>query len=208
MTASRPAMFRAALRFPAFLFLLPAIASAHPGHYHPGEEDEFDALTAGFLHPLGGIDHLLLALAVGWLAFAWLGGKSRVGSLAGFLGALGGGALIGRGLGVVPGMEWALSLSLMAAGVAFIAGGHFRSSAWITLVVASGLAHGFAHGAEAAASMVFPPYALGLLASTTLLLATGALLQQAALRTRHPLVPRSLGASLLCIAAFSLFQSF
>lgn len=34
----------------AALVLLPSLAMAHPGHYHPGEGDEFDALRANFLH--------------------------------------------------------------------------------------------------------------------------------------------------------------
>ncbi len=34
----------------AAIVLLPSLAMAHPGHYHPGEEDEFDALRANFLH--------------------------------------------------------------------------------------------------------------------------------------------------------------
>jgi hypothetical protein len=47
------------------LFLLPALAMAHPGHYHPGEEDEFDALRADYLHLHGfwEIGLALLALA-------------------------------------------------------------------------------------------------------------------------------------------------
>lgn len=49
----------------AGLFLLPALASAHPGHYHPpGETDEFDALRANFLHLHGSLEISLACLAL------------------------------------------------------------------------------------------------------------------------------------------------
>lgn len=50
----------------ALLVLAPAIAAAHPGHYHPpGEEDEFDQLRADYFHLHGYLEVGLLALAVG-----------------------------------------------------------------------------------------------------------------------------------------------
>lgn len=57
--------------FTAGLFLLPTLAFAHPGHYHPGEEDEFDALRANFLHLHGtleiGLAFLALVAAIAFL---------------------------------------------------------------------------------------------------------------------------------------------
>lgn len=46
------------------LFLLPSIAAAHPGHYHPDETDEFDALRANFLHLHGNFEIGLAACAL------------------------------------------------------------------------------------------------------------------------------------------------
>jgi len=40
----------------AIFLVLNATAFAHPGHYHPGEEDEFDALRANFLHLHGPLE--------------------------------------------------------------------------------------------------------------------------------------------------------
>lgn len=48
----------------AALGFLPSLASAHPGHYHPGEEDEFDAISSGMLQSLTGADLLLLVLTI------------------------------------------------------------------------------------------------------------------------------------------------
>ena len=39
-------------------------ALAHPGHYHPGEEDEFDALLSNFLHLHGYLEFGLVSLAL------------------------------------------------------------------------------------------------------------------------------------------------
>jgi hypothetical protein len=48
------------------LVFLPALALAHPGHYHPpGEEDEFDQLRADYLHLHGPLEFGLAALALG-----------------------------------------------------------------------------------------------------------------------------------------------
>ena len=48
----------------AGLVFLPSLALAHPGHYHPGEEDEFDALRANFLHLHGTLEISLAFLAL------------------------------------------------------------------------------------------------------------------------------------------------
>src|SRR6202163_4703611 len=64
-------MHRTALRLSAAaaLALIPAIASAHPGH------EGAAGLAHGFMHPLGGIDHILAMVAVGLIA-ARLGGRA------------------------------------------------------------------------------------------------------------------------------------
>ena len=53
----------------AILVLAPAIAAAHPGHYHPpGEDDEFDQLRADYFHLHGYLEIGLLALAAAAVA--------------------------------------------------------------------------------------------------------------------------------------------
>ena len=52
--------------FARIVVFLPAIALAHPGHYHPpGEEDEFDQLRADYLHLHGPLEIGLAAVALG-----------------------------------------------------------------------------------------------------------------------------------------------
>src|SRR6266404_5261532 len=62
-------MHRTALRIAAVLLALaPTVAFAHPGH-------DGASLVSGFLHPLGGFDHIIAMVAVGLLA-ARLGGRA------------------------------------------------------------------------------------------------------------------------------------
>jgi hypothetical protein len=55
------------------ILLLPAVAGAHPGHVHPDEKDEFDALTAAALQPLSSSDYVMISLSAavagGFLCF-------------------------------------------------------------------------------------------------------------------------------------------
>ena len=53
----------------AILVFVPAIAAAHPGHYHPpGEDDEFDQLRADYFHLHGYLEIGLLVLAAAAVA--------------------------------------------------------------------------------------------------------------------------------------------
>jgi hypothetical protein len=50
---------------PAFWFLSQLCATAHPGHYHPpGEDDEFNAFRADWLHVHGWLEISLALLAL------------------------------------------------------------------------------------------------------------------------------------------------
>lgn len=119
MISVKISIFKFVSRLSGLICLFPLMLQGHPGHYHPGEEDEFDAMTAGFVHPLTGMDHLLLALAAGWLALTWK--KDRAAMPAGaFLIALVGGAFAGRGMTAGVGIEVALAVTVLAAGFAFL----------------------------------------------------------------------------------------
>ncbi|HCT72831.1 HupE/UreJ family protein [Psychrobacter aquimaris] len=52
----------------ALLSLLPTLALAHPGHGLMAEESTFStSVLSGIMHPLTGLDHLMLALGMGLL---------------------------------------------------------------------------------------------------------------------------------------------
>jgi hypothetical protein len=70
--------------------LLPSLALAHPGHYHPDETDEFDFLRATFFHSHGLLDYVLAAVILVSVAVACLHGRPavRIGAMAAALGSL------------------------------------------------------------------------------------------------------------------------
>jgi hypothetical protein len=64
---------------------LPAIALAHPGHYHPpGEEDEFDQFRADYLHLHGPLEIGLAAVALGAVVLFKLNPNRKVRLAAAF----------------------------------------------------------------------------------------------------------------------------
>jgi len=74
----------------ACLTFLPSLALAHPGHYHPGEEDEFDAIRANFLHLHGAFEISLALLAVAAVVVFKINKnrRARVGAALAFGGSL------------------------------------------------------------------------------------------------------------------------
>ncbi|MEO8313671.1 MAG: HupE/UreJ family protein [Pseudomonadota bacterium] len=136
--------------------MVPALAMAHPGH---GVGQNF---VAGMMHPLTGLDHILMIVAVS----AWAGAMPRTGRvivpacLAVFvaIGALAPVQISG------PALEASVALTVMGAGM-LLALGH-RWPTWATAVLAAlfALIHGFAHGAEG--PMESLTYVPGLAAAT------------------------------------------
>lgn len=129
--------------------LAPVAAQAHPGH------EAGSSLVAGLMHPLTGLDHVLMIVAVSiWAAALPPRGRWLV---AGFLGAF---VAMGALLPVSPGagLEAAIAATVVGAG-ALLAIGR-RWPAWATGALAGvfALVHGFAHGAEGpAASALYVP---------------------------------------------------
>ena len=123
-----------------FLALRAGSALAHSGVVH----EHFHALQAGLLHPVTGIDHLLMLLGAG--ALAALTGRSLALPLA-TLAALLVGAGLGWQFGAFVGMESLIIASVLCAGLAIACGA--RQPVLVMLVPVLALAHGWAHGVEA-----------------------------------------------------------
>jgi urease accessory protein len=190
--------------FSAIIYFLPTVAMAHPGHH--GEGGVFSSLGSGFLHPLSGLDHMLLALAIGWLALSL--GVHRVKELAlAFLCAIIIGALCGRWwISSGTGLEVAISLTILAAGFVMLRDRISSLGMFSIVAVAGGLVHGLAHGAEALPNTSFATYVIGLLVSTILLLGAGGLLQRAFSRADHRLAAIRVAGLLMIVAGVtSLF---
>ncbi len=139
---------------------LPALI-AHPGHGQAG-------FTAGLLHPLTGLDHLLAMLAVGMLAVR-CGGKALWLVPLTFMSCmLVGGFLAYAGVPMPLG-EWAIALSVLVFGTMIAIA--TRPGALPACVVVGLLAtfHGHAHVAEMAAGLPLAAFCGGFLLSTALL---------------------------------------
>jgi urease accessory protein len=67
--------------FAAALAAVPSVVLAHPGH------GGTQALWQGFMHPLGGLDHVLATIAVGVIA-AKFGGRALWAMSVSFLGTI------------------------------------------------------------------------------------------------------------------------
>ncbi|MGE0803444.1 MAG: HupE/UreJ family protein [Lautropia sp.] len=117
-------------------------AFAHPGH------DAAGGLLAGFGHPFGGLDHLLVMLGVGiWSAMlarrAW---PDLLWAPLGFTAMLLAGVVIGIGGGSVPLVEPVIAASVVVVGLLIATQARMPVAAAALLVGAFALFHGLVHG--------------------------------------------------------------
>jgi urease accessory protein len=151
------------------------IADAHTG-VHTLAADGF---ASGFVHPFGGLDHVLAMVAVGLWA-ASLGGVARWAVPAAFVAIMTlGAAGATHGL-ALPAVEPMIALSVIALGVLIALSVRIPALAAAATVALFGLFHGCAHGIEMPAMAQPLSYGAGFAAATVALhgigLALGALL--------------------------------
>lgn len=167
-----------------FLYGVPA--SAHVG----GHTDSF---WAGLGHPAAGLDHLLAMFTVGLLAtqIPRLSGRSAWLVPGAFVASM----VMGGALGVAgvefPFIEVAIACSVVAFGLALVAGAELRPDVAIGLVAAGGFAHGVAHGAEAPTTGHLAAYIGGFVLTTVALHVSGVALGR---WVRSVAVRRTVGA--------------
>lgn len=130
---------RRLLTLAALLAPMPALAHESGAHVH--------GVLAGFLHPIGGLDHVLAMVAVGLWA-GLLCGRASWALPAGFLGAM----VLGFGLGAggfgLPMVEAGILASVIILGALVAAAARFPLVVAVPLVAVFGLLHGHAHGTE------------------------------------------------------------
>jgi urease accessory protein len=184
---------------------LAVATSAMAHHLPPGYEDvdEFDQaaqMASGFLHPFTGLDHLLLAFAVGWMAFAT--GKRFAGVLSlSFFGALASGMLAGRNGLAVPMLEQGITLSVVLCGLMIACAARRWQQPATVLAMLAGIWHGNAHGVEMPAAASAYAYGTALMLGTMALVALGAGVAAVGSRKREP-VRRWVGAALAVAGAW------
>lgn len=153
--------------------LLPTAALAHTG------VGATSGVLHGFVHPIGGLDHVLAMVAVGVLAFV-LGGRALWLVPTAFVAMM----VLGFGLGLgrveLPFVELGIALSSVVIGGAAALGRPMPVALAMTLVGAFAVFHGHAHGAEMPEAAGGLAYAGGFVAATALLHAAGLALAAAA----------------------------
>ena len=155
---------RIILAFTAFA----ATAAPAFAHLNPEEHGSF---MAGFSHPLFGLDHILVMVAVGLWA-AQIGGKALWGVPLAFVTtmAIGFGlALAGIGL---PFVEPAILASVVALGLLVAMAVKLDTVASAAIVAVFALFHGHAHGGELGTAGALE-FGIGFVAATALLHVAG-----------------------------------
>lgn len=131
------------LRLALALILLPTAAFAHPGH---GETSSF---FAGLQHPLSGLDHMTVMIAVGLMA-ALKGGRALWIWPLSFIGVM----LVGGALGMaqvqLPLVEPAILASVVVLGLLVAFAIDLPVALGAAIIGVAALFHGHAHGMEAA----------------------------------------------------------
>ncbi|MDD0974209.1 HupE/UreJ family protein [Pseudomonas fontis] len=173
------------------LFALALLLIAVPAFAHPGHDS--NPLQDGLLHPLTGLDHLLMLLGTGILAA--LTGRTLTLPLC-TLAAMFAGAFLGHLFGDVLGMENMILGSLVVAAVALL-----MPQRQVLLALAMplfALFHGWAHGVEASPG-AFWLFSAGFVTVSGALLAVGFAL--GCLLRRHERLQKIAGGGLLAGAA-------
>jgi urease accessory protein len=163
------------------------LTMAVPALAHTGAEHGA-SFAAGVLHPLAGLDHLVVMAGIGAWAAA-LGGRALWLLPLSFLTAMSL-AAVAAVLGVpLPGVEVGIVLSVIAIVAALLFKPKASLAIWALIAAVMAVFHGHAHGAEmpAAASLII--YGGGFVLGTAILHAVGAALALA-LR-RGPTVVRT-----------------
>lgn len=143
-------------------------AFAHTGHA------ETAGFLHGFMHPLGGLDHVLAMIAVGVFAYV-LGGRALYLVPLSFLVMMVGGFALGASGVELPFVELGIALSSVVIGGAAAMGRPMHVAGAAALVGVFAIFHGQAHGIEMPGNASGLLYALGFTSATALLHAAGIL---------------------------------
>jgi len=176
---------------PALLLLMATPAFAHPGH-------GLLTFNDGFLHPLTGIDHLLMLSAVGILS----ANRAHPLRFTGFaLVAMFIGALIGHLYGDFTGMEQLINFSVFAASGVILCAAQSRT-VWLVPLLLS--VHGWAHGVEGSTGDAFYLFTAGFLLASGTVLLLGHYLGK--LAYRHSMLRKVIGTGWIAAMTLNLLS--
>ncbi|MDB5507002.1 MAG: HupE/UreJ family protein [Devosia sp.] len=164
---------RARLLLALPLIALSLVAAPTAAFAHTGSGDTAGFLH-GFMHPVGGLDHILAMVAVGVFAFV-LGGRALILVPLAFVGMMAVGFLLGVGGVNVPFVELGIALSSVVIGGLATLGRPMPVALAMAVTGLFAVFHGHAHGAEMPADASGVLYALGFVSATALLHLAGIL---------------------------------
>ncbi|TPK94850.1 MULTISPECIES: HupE/UreJ family protein [unclassified Mesorhizobium] len=151
----------------AILFL----AAAMPAYAHVGAGST-SSFAAGFAHPLSGLDHMTVMIAVGlWAALK--GGKAVLAWPLAFVGVMLAGGVLGMLHVPVPFVEPGILASMVALGLLVALAIDLPVSAGVAIIGLFALFHGHAHGTEVAENAGGLEYMAGFAITTALLHGVG-----------------------------------
>ncbi|MBV7333010.1 HupE/UreJ family protein [Chloroflexi bacterium TSY] len=164
-------------------------------------------ILSGFLHPLLGLDHLLAMIAVGLLS-AQMGGRAIWTVPTTFVAVMAVGGILGIQGIALPWVEYGITGSVLALGIAILMGGKTPLQLAMLFVALFGLFHGNAHGTElpnATDTMALTiAYVAGFLIATVGLHLIGALLGMIAERKTQGIMIVRLSGALLSVIGILL----
>jgi len=185
---------------PIFASLL-LMSAGFPAEAHTGA-GAAHGYSNGLLHPLTGVDHVLVMLGVGLWGGA-LGGRSRWLLPFIFLTMMAAGAgLDFSGMSLRTPEAW-IAVSVLALGLILCCGRQAQAGWAACLAAVFALGHGYVHAGEISAGVDVFPYVAGFLSSTALLLGLGMSFSQMPsarfkiVKTTWGLVSAVVGAALL-----------
>ncbi|OCP39057.1 HupE/UreJ family protein [Ensifer sp. LC163] len=146
------------------------MASAAPAFAHLNP-DEHGSFAAGFSHPLFGLDHILVMVAVGLWA-AQIGGRALWIVPTAFVSMMAVGFALATAGIELPFVEPAILASVVALGLLVAMAVRLDTAASAAIVGLFALFHGHAHGGELGSAGALP-FAVGFLIATAALHAAG-----------------------------------
>jgi urease accessory protein len=182
------------IRLKRYSFAAVVLTASAPAFAHVGAGPA-TGFGCGFLHPLGGIDHLAAMLAVGlWSAQQ---GKRAVWAVPlAFAGTMVLGGALGMAGHALPFAEQGVAASVLVLGLLVAAAARLPLAAGVLLVGTFAFFHGHAHGAEAPSTVSGLAYGAGFTAATCLLLSGGVALGLTLKALGKPRVLRFAGAAI------------
>lgn len=176
---------------------LPTAVLAHPGH----GAAEPNSFLDGLGHPVGGIDHLLAMLVVGFWA-GLVGGRSAWALPLAFVSIMAAGGMLGiAGLALPFTAVW-IAVSVLTLGTVIAMALRPPLPVSVAVVGLFALFHGLAHGQEVPADASGLAYALGFTMATAALHAAGLGLGSLVKSAPRRALARLVGGSIAAVGAY------